>query len=84
VLINDAGVMHEGFAEPGHPHWGQSGEFRARLPAEPVQVADRAGLRRRLLRRPWDTDSARWLVAAGIGRLRGPVLSAPTHLPGMP
>jgi hypothetical protein len=49
-------------------HWGLHAEFRARLSAEPAGVADRARLRRLLLARPWElsTDTAQWLVRAGI------------------
>ena len=45
---------------PADDHWGPSGEYRARLPAEPADVADRTRLRRLLLSRPWQlsTDTA--------------------------
>lgn len=58
--------------DPGDPHWGHNGEFRARLRAEPATVQDHSSLRRTLLQRPWTLDfgSAQWIVAAGIGHLR--------------
>jgi hypothetical protein len=54
-------------------HWGPHAEFRARLSAEPGGLADRARLRRVPLARPWElsTDTAQWLVRAGI-RYAGP------------
>jgi hypothetical protein len=57
---------------PEDPHWGNDGEFRARLRSEPATVRDRPLLRRVLLRRPWDLDfaSAQWIVLAGIRYLR--------------
>jgi hypothetical protein len=64
------------------PHWGDGGEFRAGLLAEPVAVRDRAGLRQALLRRPWDLDpgSAQWIVAAGISNLRHRVVGPVGHV----
>ena len=58
--------------DPGDPHRGDNGEFRARLRAEPATVQDHSSLRRMLLQRPWALDfgSAQWIVAAGIGHLR--------------
>ncbi len=58
--------------DPGDPHWGDNGEFRGRLRAEPAAVQDRNSLRRALLQQPWALDfgSAQWIVAAGIGYLR--------------
>jgi hypothetical protein len=58
--------------DPGDPHWGDNGEFRVRLRAEPAAVQDRNSLRRTLLQQPWALDfgSAQWIVAAGIGYLR--------------
>jgi hypothetical protein len=58
--------------DPSDPHWGDNGEFRAQLPAEPATVQDRNSLRRTLLQQPWtlDSSSAQWIVAAGIGHLR--------------
>jgi len=58
--------------DPGDPHWGDNGEFRVRLRAEPATVQDRNSLRRMLLQQPWalDFSSAQWIVAAGIGYLR--------------
>jgi hypothetical protein len=58
--------------DPADEHWGQGGEFRKRLSAEPPVVADRKLLRRVLRSRPWDlsSESAGWLVSAGIGYLR--------------
>jgi hypothetical protein len=52
---------------PADDHWGLSGEYKARLPAEPADIADRARLRRLLLSRPWElsTVTAQWLVRAG-------------------
>jgi hypothetical protein len=54
--------------DPADEHWGVGGEHRIRLSAEPLEVGDRARLRRLLLSRPWDlsTDTAQWLVRAGI------------------
>jgi hypothetical protein len=59
--------------DPEDPHWGDSGEFRVGLRAEPAAVQDRPGLRRTLLRQPWSLDfgSAEWIVSAGIGVVRG-------------
>ena len=58
--------------DPADKHWGQGGEFRKRLPPEPAVVADRKLLRQVLRSRPWDltSESATWLVTAGIGYLR--------------
>jgi hypothetical protein len=52
--------------DPANEHWGQGGELRRRLPAEPPIVADRKLLRRVLRRRPWDlsSEAAGWLVNA--------------------
>ena len=57
---------------PEDLHWGDDGEFRARLWHEPPAVRDRPCLRRVLLRRLWELDfaSAQWIVSAGIGYLR--------------
>ena len=57
---------------PGDDHWGRDGELRNRLRPEPERVQDRDALTRTLLRRPWDLDSnsAEWIVSAGIGYLR--------------
>ena len=57
---------------PGDDHWGQYGELRNRLRPEPERVQDRDALTRTLLRRPWDLDSnsAEWIVSAGIGYLK--------------
>jgi hypothetical protein len=65
--------------DPGDPHWGDNGEFRARLRAEPAAVQDRNCLRRMLLRRPWALDfgTAQWIVTAGIGYLRHSIGSQP-------
>ncbi len=53
---------------PADDRWGPGGKYRARLPAEPPDVADRARLRRLLLSRPWElsTDAAQWLTDLGI------------------
>lgn len=58
--------------DPTDPHWGDNGEFRVQLPAEPATVQDRNSLRRTLLQQPWTLDfsSAQWIVTAGIGYLR--------------
>jgi len=58
--------------DPADEHWGQGGELRRRLPAEPPVVADRKLLRRVLRSCPWDlsSEAAGWLVSAGIGYLR--------------
>ncbi len=58
--------------DPGDDHWGQDGELRSRLRPEPARVQDRDALSRTLLRQPWDLDSnsAAWIVSAGIGHLR--------------
>ena len=65
------GRMHDG-DDPANEHWGQGGELRRRLPAEPSIVADRKLLRRVLRWRPWElsSEAAGWLVNAGIGYLR--------------
>jgi hypothetical protein len=51
---------------------GTDGKYRTGLPAEPADVADRKRLHRLLLSRPWElsTDTAEWLVRAGIGHTR--------------
>lgn len=58
--------------DPADGHWGQEGESRRRLLPEPPDVADRKLLRQVLRSRPWDlsSESAAWLVSAGIGYLR--------------
>jgi hypothetical protein len=60
-------------SNPADDRWGPSGEYRARLTAEPPDVADRARLRRLLLSRPWELtgDAAQWLTDAGIRYIRG-------------
>jgi len=57
---------------PATPHWGDNGEFRARLRAEAATVQDHSSLRQTLLQRPWtlDSGSAQWIVTAGIRYLR--------------
>jgi GTPase SAR1 family protein len=67
ILIDEIGRM-----ELADDHWGPGGEYRARLPAEPAEVADRTRLRRLLLSRPWElsTDTAQWLVRADIRHAR--------------
>jgi hypothetical protein len=57
--------------DPADTHWGHGGELRKRLPREPPVVADRKLLRQVLRSRPWDltSESATWLVTAGIGYL---------------
>jgi hypothetical protein len=59
--------------DPAGDHWGPGGEYRAGLPAEPADVADRARLRRLLLSRPWElsTDGAQWVADAGIRYITG-------------
>lgn len=59
-------------ADPEDAHWGTNGEFLPSLDPEPGEVADRRGLRRVLLSRPWElsSDTAQWLVSAGIGYMR--------------
>ena len=54
--------------DPADNRWRPGGKYRARLPAEPPDVADRARLRRLLLARPWElsADAAQWLADAGI------------------
>ena len=54
---------------PADAHWGTGGKFRTGLPAEPPDAADRKRLRLLLLSRPWElnTDTAQWLIRAGIG-----------------
>lgn len=61
--------------DPADDHWGQDGKFRKRLSPEPSVVADRKLLRRVLRTRPWDlsSESAAWLVSAGIGHPGGPI-----------
>jgi len=58
----------QALGNPADDHWGPGGKYRAELPAEPADIADRARLRRLLLSRPWElsTDAAQWLVHAGI------------------
>jgi hypothetical protein len=58
----------EALDNPADDRWGPGGEHTARLPADPADIADRARLRRPLLLRPWElsTDTAQWLVRAGI------------------
>jgi len=58
--------------DPANEYWGQGGELRRRLPAEPPIVADRKLLRQVLRWRPWElsSEAAVWLVNAGIGYLR--------------
>jgi hypothetical protein len=58
--------------DPADDHWGQDGEFKKRLLPEPPTMADRKMLRQVLRSRPWDlsSESAAWLVSAGIGYLR--------------
>jgi hypothetical protein len=58
--------------DPADKPWGPGGEFRKRLPPEPPVVAGRKLLRQVLRSRPWDltSESATWLVTAGIGYLR--------------
>jgi hypothetical protein len=58
--------------EPGSEHWGPDGEWRRRLPPEPLVVQDRNKLRCILLAAPWElsTEAAEWIGAAGIGLLR--------------
>jgi len=43
--------------DPDDSHWGPDGQFRTRLRAEPAMVQDRDGLRRTLLRQPWNLDA---------------------------
>jgi hypothetical protein len=54
--------------DPASDYWGPGGEYRALLPAEPPDLADRARLHRLLLSRPWElsTDAAQWLADSGI------------------
>ncbi|WTW93477.1 hypothetical protein OG216_08865 [Streptomycetaceae bacterium NBC_01309] len=61
--------------DPADEHWGSRGEFHLRLTPEPDAVRDRSALRRLLLGKPWelDSDSAQWLVSAGIGYARADV-----------
>ncbi len=65
-----------------HSHWGPDGSWRGRLSPEPTQAADRAGLQRILLNRPWDleAEAAQWIVNAGIGDLRTPLPTLPDEL----
>lgn len=58
----------QALGNPADDHWGPGGEYRAGLPAEPADIADRARLHRLLLSRPWELspDAAQWLVSAGI------------------
>jgi hypothetical protein len=68
--------------DPGHSHGGPDGSRRIRLSREPAQVADRVGLQRVLLSRPWnlEPDAAQWIVDAGIGYLRAPWPAFPDDL----
>jgi hypothetical protein len=58
--------------DPHDEHWGDDGELRRVLSAEPAQVRDRDHLRRLLLQQPWSVEfnAAHWIVQAGIGFLR--------------
>ena len=58
--------------DPADGHWGQDGELRKCLPPEPSMVVDRKLLRQVLRSRPWNltSESAAWLVSAGIGHPR--------------
>lgn len=53
-------------------HWGADGQYKKELPPEPILVADRRLLRKTLHTRPWqlDSESAGWVILAGIGYLR--------------
>ncbi len=68
---------------PDDPHWRDGTRWQAIVGAAPLRAADRTGLRRLLMRRPWTLDSqtAQWVVDAGIGYLRGqlPQLPADVH-----
>lgn len=63
-----AGQFVTALDNPADDRWGPGGKYRARLPAEPPDVADRARLRRLLLARPWELSAAaaQWLADAGI------------------
>jgi len=62
----------QALANPADEHWGSDGEHKARLSAEPADVADRARLHRLLLSQPWELapDAAQWLADAGIRYIR--------------
>ena len=57
--------------DPAHRHWGEGGKWYRRAP-EPPGVADREGLRSKLLRRPWDLDeaSAQWFTNHALGMVK--------------
>jgi hypothetical protein len=60
---------------PRHPHWGETGDFYTRLPAQPPEVADRPRLRALLLDSPelLSDAGAEFCVAAGIGYVSEPI-----------
>lgn len=61
--------------DPHHRHWGEAGERYARLPAQPVEVADRRRLGALLLNTPeaLSEDAAEFCVTAGIRFVTEPV-----------
>jgi hypothetical protein len=67
---------------PDEPHWRGETRWDMHLRAAPPQVADRAHLRRLLLREPWnlDAETAQWVVDAGIGFLRIPLPPLPEDI----
>jgi hypothetical protein len=60
---------------PQHPHWGEGGEWYARLPPQPPEVIDWRRLRALLLDapEPLSEESAEFCVAAGIGYVSEPI-----------
>jgi hypothetical protein len=60
---------------PKHQHWGKDGDWYARLPAQPPEVADRRVLRALLLDAPEELseDGAEFCVEAGIGFVHEPI-----------
>jgi hypothetical protein len=74
----------EALDNPHHARWGEGGKYRDMLAPEPAGVADRAALRRNLLRHPWelDADTAQWLTNAAIGHLQDTVPPLPEPRPG--
>lgn len=70
---------------PDDPHWRDGAHWQALAGAAPTQAVDRAGLRRLLMRRPWtlDSDTAQWVVDAGIGFLLGRLPELPHDIQNM-
>ncbi|MFB9430623.1 hypothetical protein [Streptoalloteichus tenebrarius] len=65
--------------DPTDPHWGPEGQWFSRLPGRPREIADNNRLRRALLQNPWKlgSESAEFLVSAGIGMMRDSIPPMP-------